>query len=551
MSVGIRWKGKGRHESKGGELVPLVIHGNTGGLLIQGDSTRVLPLLGRALNRDGGGPLGAVTSSSHFPLEPVKAVYMDPPFATGRNFRTRSGALAYSDRWASMDAYLDMLHRVLKGAVGVLAPDGWLFLHGDSRAIHHGALVAADVFGDGSLKNDIVWSYGGRGAKFTSGQLPRNHDTILAVAAGPSSRFRRVYAVRKYPLDALPSHIRLDSSGRPYKTAPRGDYTDESIARLEAQGRVVRTSTGSIRIRYWLERRGRTVLEPVPVGSVWSDIPDMMHAPRRERWWGYPTQKPLALLQRILDLALGEADAVLDPFAGSGTTLVAAHLAGRRWIGVDGSPRAVHLMRRRLVYHGARFTLAVLRPHSRTPYVRGVLERIGATAETDRNCLADGRLGDAAVVVRGPWERLTCRDLRRIARKVARSGVQRLVVLAWHMAPDVADTLAVSGWEGVCAGVPVSVMWTPAGEETRPTVPGPLPVPKVHESSEGIRVTIDEIGGFDYWGVGVTAGDVFVEEWGGTASPDGDVPLSSQAVSKADTVQFADPAGRTLAISIP
>ena len=144
--------------------------------------------------------------------------------------------------------------------------------------------------------------------------------------------------------------LRRDEVGRWFKTAPRGDYTDESVARLEAEGRIHRTrpraGSGGIRIKYFLEERDGQVIEEVLVGDVWTDIPDAMHMGAERVGW--PTQKPLALAERIIAAASNPGDIVLDAFCGSGTTLVAAARLGRRWIGIDASPEACAIARERI-----------------------------------------------------------------------------------------------------------------------------------------------------------------------------------------------------------
>ena len=138
----------------------------------------------------------------------------------------------------------------------------------------------------------------------------------------------------------------IDADGRAFKTAPRGDYTDKSIQRLDAEGRIHRTRTGTIRIKYFLRQEGGHVYDKKLIGSVWQ-LPDMMHAPRSERT-GYPTQKPLALLERIVKASSNEGDVVLDPFCGCATTCIAAEKLGRQWAGIDLSPKAAELVKVRM-----------------------------------------------------------------------------------------------------------------------------------------------------------------------------------------------------------
>lgn len=222
------------------------------------------------------------------------------------------------------------MHRILK-------PTGSLYLHIDHTAHAWTKAMMDAIFGRPNFRNEVVWHYGGRGAKGIAKQFARNHDVLLFYTkAVDQRRFERQYITRSLtPDEARTRGYRQDKASRWFKTAPRGDYTDISIARLEAEGRIHRTSSGKIRIKYFLDVDAKgNVIEQSLVGDTWNDIPDMMHAPKRERT-NYPTQKPLALYERIVLASSGKGDMVLDPFAGCATTCVAAERLGRNWIAID------------------------------------------------------------------------------------------------------------------------------------------------------------------------------------------------------------------------
>jgi len=294
----------------------------------------------------------------------IDLIYIDPPFATGADFSfttdvgedigqvyKEQSALeekAYRDTWGrGTPAYLDMLLPRLYLMRELLSERGTLYLHIDYRHVHRAFSLLEEVFGAEAHRNDIVWSYGGRGAKAISGQFPRNHDMLLVFSKGAPT-YNRVYSDIEYSIDALPSHIRLEEDGTPFKTSPRGDYTDDSVARLEAENRIYRTRSGGIRVKYPLERRGSRVIEKQLVGDVWSDIPDMMHSPQAERL-DYPTQKPERLLSRVIEAASNPRDLVADFFCGSGTAVAVAEKLDRRWIGCDLGRWALHVARKRLL----------------------------------------------------------------------------------------------------------------------------------------------------------------------------------------------------------
>ena len=295
----------------------------------------------------------------------IDLIYIDPPFATGADFSIKTTVgesshsltkeqsiieeKAYRDTWGhGLSSYLSMLTPRLKIMTELLSPTGTLCVHIDYRLVHYVHTILCELMDADSFRNDIVWSYGGRGAKAISGQFARNHDVILVFAKGTESIFNRAYGEREYNVKKLPSHVKLEADGRPFKTSPRGDYTDQSIARLEREGRIYRTGSGGIRIKYPLERRGNIVVEKTLIGDVWSDIPDMMHSPMHERL-DYPTQKPERLLTRVVESYSNTDSLVADFFCGSGTTLAVAEKLGRRMIGCDLGRWAVHVTRKRLL----------------------------------------------------------------------------------------------------------------------------------------------------------------------------------------------------------
>ena len=219
----------------------------------------------------------------------------------------------------------------------VLKDTGSIYLHCDPTASHYLKAMMDAIFGRKNFRNEIVWHYGGRGGKAIARQFPRNHDIILFYSKNVGSHVHeRQYTIRSFtPKEARDRGYRQDEDGRWFKTAPRGNYTDASIEKLEAEGRIYRTANGTIRIKYFLDSGSADeVSEDVLIGDTWLDIVDMMHTPRKERT-GYPTQKPLALYKRMIEASSNPGDMVLDPFAGCATTCVAAEQLGRQWIGID------------------------------------------------------------------------------------------------------------------------------------------------------------------------------------------------------------------------
>jgi site-specific DNA-methyltransferase (adenine-specific) len=246
----------------------------------------------------------------------VDLAYADPPFATGGarrltsirtgvGERTRRGFAGREYRWdvvsdlawdddLPLDLHLEALRARVREIRRVLAPHGSLYLHVDWRTVHHVRLMLDEVFGPGRFLNEIVWAYdyGGR----SRDRWPRKHDTILWYARGDTWRFDR------------------DAIDRIPYLAP-GLVGPEKAA------------------------RGK-----LPTDVWWMTIVPPASAERT----GYPTQKPVRLLERIVAASSRPGDLVLDPFAGSGTTGVAAARLGRRWLLVDRNPVAVGIARARL-----------------------------------------------------------------------------------------------------------------------------------------------------------------------------------------------------------
>ncbi len=299
---------------------------------------------------------GDATEAGPSLAAPVDLAYLDPPFASGYRYAASlavpcgSGTTtvrrpAFRDPFQGRPAeYVRFLAPRLAAALDALRPGGSLYVHLDWRVAAYVRVHLDDVLGDAALRNELIWRRNPPlGRKARAGQFGRVTDTILLYAKpGGAPTFHPQTTTRP----VARSGYRLDpETGRAFRTAPRGDYTDESIRRLEAEGRIHRTRTGKLRIRYDLEPGppdgdGSTWLERQAVDSLWTDIPDAMHVPPSERT-GYPTQKPERLLERVVESSSNPGDLVFDPFCGSGTTLVAAVRLGRRASGADVSPSAI------------------------------------------------------------------------------------------------------------------------------------------------------------------------------------------------------------------
>jgi DNA modification methylase len=336
---------------------------------------------------------GAEREMAELGSKAVKLAYVDPPYLSQTDYqhearldgradgRVRRSS-AYRDRWGGDDegvgAYLDMLAPRLDALARSLRPNGTLWVQLDWRAAYLARVILDEIFGRGGFKNEIVWRRAPNlGRQAASSQFGRTLDTIL-VYGGPQAKL--VPPTRLEPIEE--SAVRWDDEGRPFTTAPRGDYTDASVAKLEAQGRIHRAASGKVYVKYFLVRDSDgTLCRERRVDALWTDVAPLRHAQVSERT-GYPTQKPLSLLERIIQCASEPGDLVVDVFGGSGTTGEAAHRLGRRFLLADQSPLAIATARARLLRAGADFQLDTC----------GGRELVGDAPELSTKCADDGAI---------------------------------------------------------------------------------------------------------------------------------------------------------------
>jgi adenine-specific DNA-methyltransferase len=291
-------------------------------------------------------------------LAKVDLVYLDPPYGSGANYTHEerlegraTGALtraaAYRDTWEDGPAsYLDMLYPRLAALRPLLCPTGSIWVQVDWRASHLVRALCDEIFGRDRFLNEIVWRRAPNlGRQARSGQFGRTLDTIVVYGGGREARL--VPPTRLLPVRSG-SAKKDPATGRYYTVAPRGDYTDESVARLETEGRIHHSPSGNVYVKYWLEQdEDGKLCKRQPIDTLWIDIPPLRHVSPEERT-GYPTQKPRALLERIIAAGSPKGGVVVDLFAGSGTTGAAAAALGRKAVLADSSPVAVSIMRNRM-----------------------------------------------------------------------------------------------------------------------------------------------------------------------------------------------------------
>lgn len=340
----------------------------------------------------------------YIPDESVDLVYLDPPFNSKATYnvlfaeqdgsRAAAQIKAFEDTWRwdkeaaaayheivesgpqrvsqamqafrlllgdnDMLAYLAMMAPRLVELRRVLKATGSLYLHCDPVASHYLKLVLDAVFGNFYFRNEIIWRRStAKGHAFT--RYPSGHDTLLFYAKSQDSTWHTQFLPHRQ--DYIRSHYSnveqetgrrytLDNCLNPNPDRPNLTYewkghlrvwrwTKEKMQQLHDEGRLVYTRTGIPRYKRYLDEMSGSAAT-----SIWSDIPPI-NSQAKERL-GYPTQKPEALLKRIILSSTNEGDTVLDPFCGCGTTIAVAQRLHRRWLGIDITHLAITLIKHRL-----------------------------------------------------------------------------------------------------------------------------------------------------------------------------------------------------------
>jgi DNA modification methylase len=246
-----------------------------------------------------------------------RLIYCDPPFATGKGFSRRIGrgedsrkpetwqlGEGYADTWTSIEAYLSMLYPRLIRMRDLLSADGTLYLHLDWRAVHFAKVLLDEIFGAENFINEIIWVY--HGPSPVKSYFNRKHDTILVYGRGKTRVF-------------FPDRIRV-----PYHPSTHRTFASSAKAGFGKQPDL---------------KRGK-----IPEDWWYFPVIARLHSERT----GYPTQKPEALLERIILASSEKGDWVGDFFCGSGTTLRVADSLSRRWVGCDMLPQSISICQRRL-----------------------------------------------------------------------------------------------------------------------------------------------------------------------------------------------------------
>lgn len=299
----------------------------------------------------------------------VDLIYIDPPFNSNRNYEVFWGETkekrAFEDRHESTQAYIEFMRPRCVELHRVLTKTGSFYYHCDWHASHYVKIMLDQIFGENQFQSEIIWKR--TSAHSSAKRYGPVHDSIFFYTASQEYVWNPQYQpYDPHYLDEFYTH--KDSDGRRWR---RSDLTGDGVRHGET-GQIWKGIDVTAKGRHWavppaeldkLEAAGRIhwpkkeggvpmykryadEMPGVPLQTVWTDVPPL-HNLAAERL-GYPTQKPLALLERIIQASSNPNDVVLDAFCGCGTALVAAENLGRQWIGIDVSPTACRVMAKRL-----------------------------------------------------------------------------------------------------------------------------------------------------------------------------------------------------------
>jgi site-specific DNA-methyltransferase (adenine-specific) len=278
-------------------------------------------------------------------------VYVDPPFGVGKvhgarrtagQSRASNEAAAYYDAGLvgdGLESFLEMLMPRLAAMHALLSARGTLYVHLDHRSVHHVKVRADEAFGRASFRGEIIWSPGNGARSRTA--WGATHQTILVYSRDGRPTPKPAPWIFHADAPELREPYAEGSAKQHFRSTRDADGNE-----LRVRERTVMLKDGPKTYRYPIDRGRR-------LGTVWTDVSSMSaNTPLSPETTGYPHQKPLALLRRIVAASSDPDSLVVDLFAGSGSTLVAALDAGRRAIGCDASPVAIETIERRLVGRG-------------------------------------------------------------------------------------------------------------------------------------------------------------------------------------------------------
>jgi len=308
----------------------------------------------------------------------IDLIYIDPPFNVGADFtmdlpigddgetlekdQSTLEMVAYRDMWGKgTDSYLNMIYERLILMRDLLSDNGSIYIHCDHRVNSYIRLLLDDVFGNDNFGNQITWRrQTARGMKTYAKYMPFSSDYIFLYTKTKNATWNRIEKEILLTIQEAEKKYNKDENGF-FSTSDPGSYSNESLINLWKDGKIYVTKNGKVkiengkfsvtngtyRVKYYKEKRDKYIVETSIVDNIWDDISGMGIV--SNEYLGYATQKPEALLERIIKASSNEGDLVADFFCGSGTTGAVAEKLGRRWIMADLGRFAIHTSRKRLI----------------------------------------------------------------------------------------------------------------------------------------------------------------------------------------------------------
>jgi len=397
----------------------------------------------------------------------VDLIYIDPPFDSKADYRTKitlpnisleqSPAVikqfAYSDKWKDgTTSYLEMLYPRLALMRELLSEQGSIYVHIDWHVGAYVKVLLDEIFGKVNFRNEIIWQRDavGKGAKKSSSQWSRELETIFFYTKTNNLTFNQ-----QFKQNAELTHTQLkefrytDSDDRIFKIVTLGDYSEKSIEEMRNLNLIHKTSTGQEYKKYYFDEF------KLAIGSLWNDIPNISHGKNPEVL-NYKTQKPEALLTRIIKASSNENSIVMDLFGGSGTTAAVAEKLGRRWITADNGKPAVMVMRKRFIDQNAKpFLYQSIGNYLKEQFESSEFQRVGdlaqvvlglygATPFDDNKNLGYIKDSRTLVIADSP-NVLTGQTMVRRASEMKKSFKggkwNRVVLLGWNFAFDISEAV--------------------------------------------------------------------------------------------------------------
>ena len=298
----------------------------------------------------------------------VKLIYIDPPFATESDFVAKDGEKAYSDKIKGSE-FIEFIRQRLILAKEILSDEGSIFVHLDMKKYHYIKVIMDEIFGENNFRNEIIWQSSSSG-KTVKQNLAKDTQFICWYSKTELYTFNKVFTslspktlkmyrmddndgrgkYRLYPLQKTDGptigtkYDYVDENKKVWKCPKKGwRMINEKLKELELDNRLYFGGKTLQEKAYWNERDNEGKL----ANNLWIDCPNLQG--NNNEISGYPTQKPLSLLSRIIEMTTNKNDLILDFFAGSGTSLIAAENLGRRWIGCDIGKLSMYTIQKRLL----------------------------------------------------------------------------------------------------------------------------------------------------------------------------------------------------------